>query len=315
MQPSRLLNLEMSEIDKIQFEKGIPSIEQAQKDLKTLKNLSLSDFNGKALEKVIKRYIPVTPHYPAHLDEGAFIFRARLNKLNKPYSLVEEIDIPDKKYVKDYGRANLPNSPVFYGALDLELALFEVCQEYKSSLDPKREAAFITAGQWKVKKGEKLYLSSIYQSKEYHKARPDLKNSYDTNTNFLNNETLNKDKAKVLQWYIEFMADEFSKRNIANTDDYKISAYYAESVKNFNNLTNSFKFDGLCYPSVAMQFKDDNVALFKDAVENKLELVNTYYIACGNMNFDDATFVNGVIHEAKEIKNGKIIWKEELYKP
>jgi hypothetical protein len=177
--------------------------------------------------------------------------------------------------------------------------------------------AFLTIGVWKVL--EPLHVANIIDSPALHSIREDIKRNFEKHQKLLNSRHLTNEIVTANNLLSQFFADQFTKREIKSHYDYKISALYTRRLRIMNqHIAKKFesnKFDGINYPSVAMKYKGDNQAIFIESAKKKLKLVNTIQVVCSNLDFDNANFVAGIIHEAKSINDGKIVWKEEIYSP
>jgi hypothetical protein len=282
-----------------------------------LENLKLDEIDDSTLENYIDKSFPIFSYTDGVIPAGSELFRARLNFDEEPFSEVKDISTPPLNLIKSYGRANKPNEQIFYCASNFRLAAFEVIQDFKNSLSPKHEVAFLTIGVWKTLRP--LHVAIIIDSPILHSVRNDIKENFEKHQKMLNHRHLTNEIVTANNLVSQFFADQFTKREIKSHHDYKISALYTRRLKTMNNYVaeqyKSEKFDGINYPSVAMKFKGDNQALFIENLETKIELTNAIQVVCSNLDFENANFVAGIMHEAKTIQNGKIEWKSEIYRP
>lgn len=284
--------------------------------IEELENLDLSKIEYKELENLIDERFPYIPYPSATIPAGTEVFRARLNEYKDPFTKVEDIFIPPANKIVEYGRSNKPNEQVFYCASNFKIATIEVIQDYQNNPFAQKDMAFLTIGIWKTKFD--LHVGDITHSPLLRKLRKDISASYDQMEKILNSQHHNKDFAESGSLILQFFADQYTKRDITSQHEYKISALYSSRLKQGNNYVPpryaKDKFDGINYPSVAMSYKGDNQALFYETAKEKLELVNTIFVMCGNINIANSSFTPAILHEAKNIVDGIIEWDDKPYK-
>jgi len=299
-----------------EFHKRFTKVKDALQFIEAVEKLDLSKISDDELGEMIDQNVPIFPYTSATIPAGTKLFRARLNKKNKPYLKTKDIFIPPIDKINEYGRANKPHEQIFYCASNFKLAAFEVIQDFRYSLVPQKEIAFLTIGIWKTKID--LHVASIVHSPFLRKIREDINEHYNEIENILNGEHHNREFATAGNLVFQFFADQFTKHKIESHCDYRISALYSRRLRHANSVISEHyqneKFDGINYPSVAMAYKGDNQALFFETASEKLELVNAIQVVCGNIDFKNASFTVKVLDEAERIKNGNIQWKEEIYK-
>jgi len=302
---------------KTDFENGFMPIERAIRFINDFKNLDLENIEFETLKKLTIRYFPFIPILPVTVPFGELLYRARTIPYNQPpYENLCDFTPPAKKYQKnEFGRANKPFQTVFYCSTNMKVATMEVCKDYKNIINPKFEVGWVVIGVWKVIDYCGLLLSSLYNSDQVLNVREDIKSELILFQNKLNNTSDNKQSLPentiaVTELLMKFFSDEFSKNNVINHNDYKISTVYADRIFSLpDNI-----FDGIRYPSVPMKYQGDNIVLSKNVYHNKLELVKTLFITCG-LDFEiDDHIVTGILLEDEKIEGDKIVWKKETYK-
>jgi hypothetical protein len=300
-----------------EFERRFTPPIEAIKRVNSLKAVNLSTITDEELSKLINSYFNIIPYSTAKVPVGTELFRARINIKNEPFDLVSEIYAPPSHLIKNYGRANKPGERIFYCASNFKLAAFEVIQDLKYRLNPKREIAFITIGVWKTT--VELHLACIIDDPKIHKIRQDTLDGFQAGQKILFNGNISPDTAISNNIILQYFAEEFTKKEILEDFDYLVSNFYISSLRQANAIIapkySSEKFDGVNYPSVAMNYKGDNQAIFIESADGKLELVNAIQVICANLDFENGDFNAGIIHEAESVMNGRIIWKKEVYRP
>ena len=286
-----------------------------------LEGLNLKAISFDDLQKLVLNYFPVLPIPASEIPVGEKIYRARLNieNNNKAFTLAERITAPKSEYVKEFGRANKINEPIFYASSNYLMAAFEVMQYYKTNDFINDKILFLTVGEWEVK--QKLNIAQIVHSDKTHSIRKDIQENYLKRKAILDHGILTgefkQDVVDAATLICDFFANQFTKENVNSHHDYKLSACYVERIKNireYQSITEENKLDGVNYPSVAIKYKGDNQAIFIESVEAKLKLVNAYQLVCFYVNYSEFGCTSKILHEAESIENGIITWKTEMYK-
>jgi hypothetical protein len=299
------------------YEESFPEPLDAVKHINFLKSLDLSKITDGELESEIINRLHIIPFTSAIIPKNDEVFRARLNINKKPFTNVEDIYAPPREKVKESGRANKPGERIFYCASNFKLAAFEVIQNLKHSISPSHEIAFLTIGVWRT--NENLHVSNIIYDEKLLKLRSDVNHAYEEIQRMLNNGHISSETALSNKLILEYFAEEFTKDNIKNGSDYRVSNFYIKSLRKSIDLIapqySSEKFDGINYPSIAMKYKGDNQAIFIESANTKLEIVNAIEVIVGNIDFERGDFTVGILHEAESINNGIITWKTVPYLP
>lgn len=78
----------------------------------------------------------------------------------------------------------------------------------------------------------------------------------------------------------------------------------------------SEKFDGMLYPSVAMKYKGDNIALFDDDLASKIQFETAFQVVSTNFDFENGNFRTSIMHEIESVdEKGNIKWSKEVWQP
>jgi hypothetical protein len=165
-------------------------------------------------------------------------------------------------------------------------------------------------GIWKIKANQTLRLIPLIENQLVKNSRLDVK-TFSENKEKYQSQRITSQKLKdAMKLISTFFSDQFAKSKINSSHDYKISAFFANYVKNLNK-SSTIKFDGILYPSVAYKFRDDNVAIFPESL-HKIEPLKCLSITAYNFNFDHATLTKGIFAEGKIDGEGMINWVEEF---
>lgn len=300
-----------------EFESRFTRPDDAVRRVDSLKALDLSKVSDSELSKQINNFFNIIPFTSGTIPAGTELFRARVNADKEPFQSLSDIYSPPSHLIKKYGRANKPGERIFYSASNFKLAAFEVIQDFKHSFNPSRETPFLTIGIWRTKVD--LHLACILDDPKIHKIRNDIHEGFKLNQEILFNGNINEETAISNNIIMQYFAEEFTKSEIRSDLEYRVSNFYISSLRQANNFVapefSSEKFDGVNYPSVAMKYKGDNQAIFIESADNKLEFEKALLVICANLDFENADFTPGILHETESIKDGRLTWKKEIYRP
>lgn len=268
------------------------------KAIQHIESLDLANTSDNTLIELFRNTIRIIPYTSAFVPIDSLLYRARINENDKPFEEVGQISMKKKEAITEYGRANRPKEQVFYAGVNCQLAIKEITN--KLSLD-ELKGKTATVGVWRVK--NKIHVSNIIYSRKLHDIRKDINDAYLDNQKILkiNNDLNTIDSSNLVT---QFFSDHFTNENIKTQYDYKISALYTSLLKSMNFLIvdkyGDERFEGINYPSVAMKFKGDNVAIFGETIKYKIELVSVLNINCEDLLILDKT---------NKISNEIIDWK------
>lgn len=267
-----------------------------------LRNINKASFNRDlpALEKLIHQLLKFCPIPVVTLERNSQIQRIRNNFKGEIFTSEKEISYRrDIVNISEFGRANFPNSGMFYGALSSKylneirvVNVLETNKEFRENLSVQKKQVF-TSGQWlinfplrvaifpfnkfaKIKNAEIRFHSSQYDQ---------IISSFSLSEQAISNTVL------------PFLSSYFSIKDIKSHWDYILSAFFSEFVLEKYNL------DGILYPSVRADFKAYNLMLcpsaantlhFNNAAMSELFL-NRKSAFIDNMASGEVTPVNNII--------------------
>jgi hypothetical protein len=300
-----------------EFERRFPSKDVILDFIGKLRGLTLKDISLKELDELINNVIPLIPFSLGVIPKDTFLYRARVNEKGKKFLHLDQLTLRKHKDVKSFGRANQPGESIFYCSTNMNLACGEVLQDLRYSFQPKYEVGFATVSVWKILKD--IRVAPIYYSENVTKVRKDIAAYKEGNKkqvrewNNVSHATLD-----VSDLIMEFFCDEFSKSDIITEHDYKFSVSYTRRLQHANTLIapehKKEAFDGIVYPSVALKFAGDNVALFDDNLYKKIKFQTAYEVACTHFDFDIGTLNSFFLNEIDSIDSeGTIAWKNGIY--
>jgi hypothetical protein len=300
-----------------EFEKRFPSKEIALDFIDKLRGVSLSDISLQELDKLIDDVFHVIPFSEAVIPKDTFLYRARVNKKDERFLNLDQLTLRKHEDVKNYGRANQPGESIFYCSTNMNLACGEVLQDMKYAFQPKYEARYATVSVWKTLQAIKV--APLYYSENVAKVRKDIAAFKDGNKkqqrewNKVSHATLD-----VSDIIMEFFCDEFSKSDIKSENDYKLSVSYTIRLQQANKSIalqyENEKFNGILYPSVALKFVGDNVALFDENLYKKIEFHVAYEVVCTHFDFDIGTLNSFFLYEIESLgSDGNLVWKKNIY--
>ncbi|HXB08736.1 MAG TPA: RES domain-containing protein [Puia sp.] len=287
----------------------LPDIESLKKSVIELEAMDLTKISVEELKEKINSCFPILTYGETTWDSRYHVFRVRRNDNNgfEPFKNISNIGLAPANKTPG-GRANNEHDPIFYGSHQGDLALFESCQnlpEY-DRFTPQN----FTMGIWKVRENATLRLAPLIDNNDVKDVRADIRKVSDFSEQ-LHMEKLTSTKVKEGSRIIrKFFADQFAKSNIKSAHDYKISAFYADTLRAMNKVA-PVKFDGILYPSVAYKYRKDNVAIFPQSL-CKLEPIKCFAVISYNFDFEMGTLTKGITAEGTVADNGEIKWMDRL---
>lgn len=258
--------------------------EKALNELISYRN-KLESIEYEDIKSLIQESIRHVPVATAKLHKGAAIDRVRLNKKSPFFTRQDDLTyVKDKriieKYLTEYGRANKPHEPVFYGALESSLiahnrltAITETSQLLKDTESVCLEGELLTLSRWIT--NEELIVAEIVFSDEALRHNPDTQVSFKNQFEQIKNHPMREIGLRLLQLF----SNEFA-RKVKSHHDYKISVAYSDLIMNHVGLA------GITYPSVQSGYQGQNIVLRPDIVDKNLELysVSTHRLHKNKMN-------------------------------
>lgn len=231
------------------------------------------------IKTLIKESIQQIPITTAKLHKNAAIDRVRLNREKPFFTKEDDLNyIKDKDIIRDYltefGRANQPHQPLFYGALESSLikqnrltAITETSKLLRDTESICLEGQLVTLSRWILNK--ELIVAEIVFSDEALQKNPDTRRSFQNQFEQIKHHPLRELGLRQLQ----FFSNEFA-RKVNSHHDYKISVAYSDLIMNDLGLA------GITYPSVQSGYQGQNIVLRTDIVDEHLELdsVSTHRI-------------------------------------
>jgi len=223
------------------------------------------------LEKFTKQLLNIAPISIVDIPSNVPLQRLRNNYHGETFYSESEISFrKDYSNIKEFGRANFPNSSKFYASLrskyvdEIRLVnVFETNREFRENKTIKKRQIF-TCGQWVTNDILKVAIfpfngNAILYNEEI-KFHSQIYDSILRNFN----EEERKNNMKILK----FISHYYSLKNIQTHFDYMVSAFISEY------LFDKYNFDGILYPSVRTNYKTYNIVLQPRSVLSKLRFGN-----------------------------------------
>jgi len=158
-------------------------------------------------------------------------------------------------YLNEFGRANEPHQPMFYGAVESSLvghqritALAETSELLQDSTSINFDGELYTVSRWR--NSHELFLAEIVFSQEAININPDIRKAFEKQSGFAK-QACAGDEEFYLDFLV-FISDEFA-RPKSTHHDYKISTAYTSLV-----LSNP-EIHGIAYPSVQTRYEGQNI--------------------------------------------------------
>ncbi|MEQ8624617.1 MAG: hypothetical protein RJQ00_07185 [Vicingaceae bacterium] len=264
----------------------------------------VSDFDEntsyiKAVEKILTKEFNILPNFIQRAPCTDFklpIFRVReLSSFTNSNLFVEHSYPPIG--LSDFGRCNLPKSPVFYCSNNPLISLMEVVRDnnYKSKK--------YCISKWEVLQSEEEYVFQTFLQK---KLREDysydmFRKSVEERVNEPFENELNEDRKKGLLELLKYLHSSFIDDN-----SYAISSFLAHRSM---YAPYNYSTDILMYPSIQTQFRGVNMAIHPNFVDNNMK-IKRFYVA----ELENYDSVNGIfkvsISRYGIIDKSVILWKD-----
>ncbi|NCI51390.1 hypothetical protein GWC95_15785 [Sediminibacterium roseum] len=223
---------------------------------------------------LLKDSVRKIPLSLAKLPAGTNIDRARQNKGEALYtSVYDELSYIRNQNVIDnflteYGRANKPHQPMFYGALESTLvgtqrvtAIGEVSALFQNRNGVSLNGELYTISRWR--NTVELTVVEIVFAQKAIDTNPDIKKAFEKQTAFA--AALNEPDIDFFQEFLIFISEEFAREKKTH-NDYKISTAYTELA-----LSNP-EVQGITYPSVQLDLWGQNIVFSPAIVDQYLEI-------------------------------------------
>lgn len=224
--------------------------------------------------KVFKESIKKIPIPLARLLPNTNIDRVRKNisedyftNVHEQLSYIKDQYIIDH-YLNEFGRANKPHQPMFYGAIESTLvetqritALAETSELLQDPNGVNFNGELYTISRWK--NSIELSLVEMVFCQEAIDINPDIKKSFEKQVEFL--KQAGAEDIDFYKEFLVFISEEFAKPKTLH-HDYKISTAYTNLALSKNNS------HGITYPSVRTKYEGQNIVLTPSVVDNYLNV-------------------------------------------
>ncbi|RZK01448.1 MAG: hypothetical protein EOO46_20280 [Flavobacterium sp.] len=220
---------------------------------------------------VLKNSVRKIPIPIAKLHQYATIDRARKNDEEKLFTDIDQLSyIKDKdiidNYLTEFGRANKPHEPMFYGAISSSVldkqrvtAIAETSKLFQDRNGCNLKGELYTISRWETK-SELLVVEVVFAS-EAIKVNPDIKKAFEKQTEFA--KEAGADDLEFYTDFLVFISEQFA-RETKSHNDYKIAAAYTELVLKHPDIC------GVIFPSVQTRFLGVNVVFPPEVVDKEL---------------------------------------------
>src|SRR6266496_1627871 len=248
------------------------------------------------LEVLIHNFpLPLYRFVPARLE------RLTINKKVPPntddrINEIKYVRYPYKKYVTKFGRCNVINNPVLYGAFNLLTVFPEMKPETGIN---------VTHSDWQVREIKPLNFFPVFfitrlENEPHNSFSLEIKELHERYTSRFSDF-----EKKGFDLAMEFFAKCFAKEvGRDNHFDYYLSAYISKRI--FDHPT--LNYEGIVYPSVQTRLGLSNMAIRADVFDTKFELVEVRHER--NSILPNGNGINQVISWSKkfDLDQDLIIW-------
>lgn len=258
----------------------IPSLAEAVFELEKLKGADFSKCSIQKVNTILTNKFGIVPVCEGKINVGSKIIRLRISSKDELFHSEMELSYrPDSSNIKNYGRASVPGTSVFYGVLvtgspeaALETAIGETHEIFRNSEHFRTQnntsnipncEFYCTIGMWNVI--QPITAVHVLFCKNYLNKVEWINNGYN---NFLNSykSKYNQEQVETIKLLLEFYSDEFARNNINSHTDYIFSAAYS------NYVAHNTGSKCIVYPSVRNGGHGVNIAMSPAIVEWSTEL-------------------------------------------
>lgn len=270
-----------------------------------LKEITSSTENAQQLLSVFNSINPFSiPIIRFFIETGTFVVRQRINPIGKNFTNISELSYPPKNCCLEYGRANIPNHPMFYCCSfpsdhNAPEPRYTTLLETSTFIHEKESRGIerSTFSRWDVIK--RLNLIALPFSTQYERTFDDIIQIQEAWEKEVTTVPVNKEALEL----VEYMSNEMASNVVNGTEHFKTACfvYYLLYV---NDKTKDA--DGIIYPSVAAAGEGFNIALKPDVADYKLKftIASLCYLVKDKM---EATLY-GVNHSASFSSNGELVF-------
>lgn len=249
----------------------LPSIDEINQIISEIQD---ADFSKLSFNKLFRKIqaLKFIAFPTTLLKKGFHIERGRINNTDELFYSEKDLSYrTDFNNIKKYGRANVPENPLFYGAIESDIIkhprfvnLLETSEIFRNlNENTSTDADFIiTVGKWKIL--EDIEIVEVVFDENSIKNSKDVEDAFNYHL-----EKLQKDYPEHVEKFsliLRFFSNEFAKKDISSHYDYMVSALYTYMGIEMQG------HKGIKYPSVKTDYQGHNIVLTPTTVENFLEL-------------------------------------------
>lgn len=254
--------------------------------------------------------MPFSTHLVAHYNFEK-IERITINrnilKTNKRIRNIDYLKYPPKEFVKSYGRCNLRNQSVFYGANLITTAL--------SEMRPK-VGDLVTKSVWQNKTGHKFKICPIFLQQPSNNTINPRTFELTQDFNRIIDQQYSDNMKEAIVNLSKFVAYQFGKTvNSKNHLNYIFSAFFSDKILNeFENGT----IEGILYPSVKERLSFENIALKPNVFDDNFILEEVHEsIVVKDPSDGGGGLIQLGISDCKDFDYNKkeILWSNKITQP
>lgn len=229
-----------------------------------IKQLTTLDLQSEPIEDIYSNIFEmhgILPIIITTINPGTIIIRGRNYNSKENFSLAKSHSYPPAEFVKDYGRANVPRSSIFYGSInpiddDGPVARITILTEIGKTYRSQADKETIVYSSWEVI--NPLNVITICSSHLYKSLNPRMV--------ALREEFCHKYSSHPGFKLMELLGNEFAKK-VNNNYEYMITSIFSDIVCGCET------YDGIYYPGVQVDGAGMNIALKPESVNRCLNFL------------------------------------------
>jgi hypothetical protein len=276
------------------------SLLEIKRHIKYLKRLSLRHVDFEYLKSQL---VPLIHGYILHSPEtnhGEYVYRA-VPWPEKPI-IKTQLSYPPSSKVREFGRANVINEPLFYGSAGCHSTILELSPNAGDRL---------AISKWRIQKP--LHLAPVGYTHRTFKGKAGVERWEEISwaTQYAEDPIVQTPENQIVH---EFLAREFTKNVPGGKKwEYKISAAFSEYIMKSHafgvNGSTPIEVEGILYPSVPNQVNADNVAIKPSVVDSCLEFVSVQYVEISRKTEVPEYTMVGLDYAESLSECGDILWQ------
>ncbi|SDD85522.1 RES domain-containing protein [Dyadobacter soli] len=201
------------------------------------------------------------------LPANLIVFHTRTHDSDELYTNFHEIECPKPEHVKNFGRCNLPNKPVFYCSEDRSTSYAELLQYWIE--EKKGKFLYVTISKWQL---ESQLRALIVPNPDKNSRTTEFDKNHGAKFDNLLKQIDNEDSRVALVMFFSYIHEKMRKAAKHDLKTYIITSSYCDYA-----LSSNKSVDAILYPSVPFNERGHNIAIKQGFdFDDKMKLLTVY---------------------------------------